>query len=86
MLGSTTTLGTDTYGVVVVGKTVEAFDVVTTGTLGTGESSGKLGVVVETIYISKGKGGGHLANGKISTECDGYFFLGDEHIASVVFP
>jgi hypothetical protein len=54
MPGSTTTLGTDTYGVVVVGKTVEAFDEATTGTLG---------VVVETIDIAKGKVGGRISNG-----------------------
>jgi hypothetical protein len=59
---STIALGTDTYGFVVVGKTVEAFDVVATGTLRTGEPSGTLGVVVETITIAKGKGGGCIAN------------------------
>jgi hypothetical protein len=62
MSGSSTTLGTDTYGVVVVGNTVEAFTVVVTGTLRTGEPSGTLGVVVEIIDIAKGRGGGHIAN------------------------
>jgi hypothetical protein len=33
------------------------------GTLRTGEPSGTLGVVVDTIDIAKGKGGGHIANG-----------------------
>jgi hypothetical protein len=49
MSGSATILGTDTYGVVVVGNTVEASAVVATGKLRTGEPSGTLGVVVEII-------------------------------------
>jgi hypothetical protein len=49
--------------VVVVGKKVEAFTVVATGTLRTSEPSGTLGVVVETIDVSKGKCGGRIAHG-----------------------
>jgi hypothetical protein len=55
---STTTFGKDTYGVVVVGKTVEAF-----AALRTGEPSGTFGVVVEITDIVKGRGGGHTYNG-----------------------
>jgi hypothetical protein len=76
MPGSTTTLGKDTYGVVVVGKTVEAFTA-----LRTGEQSGTLGVVVEIIDIAKGRGGGHKYNGYGG---DRFFFLGEERVAGVV--
>jgi hypothetical protein len=58
MLGITTALGKDTHGVVVVGKTVEAF-----AASRTGEPSGTLGVVVEIIDIAKGRCGGHKDNG-----------------------
>jgi hypothetical protein len=52
-LGSITELGTDTFSVVVVSKTVEVVTVAATGTLMTGEPSGRLGVVVETIGVAK---------------------------------
>jgi hypothetical protein len=63
MSGSATTLGTNTYGVVVVGNTVEELIAVAKGTLRTGESSCTFCVVVEIIDIAKGRGGGHIING-----------------------
>jgi hypothetical protein len=35
--------------------------------LRTGEASGSLGVVVETIDLDKDKGGGHFGNGLLRT-------------------
>jgi hypothetical protein len=61
-VGSITTLGTDTFGEVLVGKTVESVTVAATGTLRIGEPSGTLGVFVEIIDVDKDKGGRHLGN------------------------
>jgi hypothetical protein len=68
---------------VVVRNTVEAVTVAATWTLGTSEPSGKLGNVVEIIYLAKGKGGGNLGNGLLMTDYEGFFFLGDVRVASV---
>jgi hypothetical protein len=76
------TFVTVTFGEVVVGQTVEADIVAATGTLRTGETSGTLGVVVDIIDVDNDKGGGHLGNGLLRTECEGFFFLGDECVAS----
>jgi hypothetical protein len=78
------TLGTVKSGEVVVGQTVEAATLVATGALWTGEPSGRLGVVVEVIDVDNDKGGGHFRNGLLlMTECEGFFFLEYERVASV---
>jgi hypothetical protein len=60
---------------------VEAATVAATGTLCTGETSGTLGVLVNIIDVDNDKGGGHFGNGLLRTECEAFFFLGDECVA-----
>jgi hypothetical protein len=77
------TLGPVTFGEVVVDHTLEAATIAATGTLWTDEPSGTLDTVVEIIDVDKDKGGGHFGNGLLRTECEGFFFHGDEYVASV---